>query len=422
MPGAAKLGSCTGLSASNASPAHIESSTPPVPPRATTHALSDNISRTNRPSSAPIARLSENSRRRDSVRARSRLATLAHAITSTNATAPNNSEIAGRIWPKTSSARDATSIPRASLVSRYSCSRALAMVDTSACAALLSTPGASTARALNPRPLRLGFARRWKCEKRHPRLGVIRTASERGRHHTNDGVGKATEAHRAADRVGIARVGAFPQALADHRNQRRADRIVGLCQRPSNERFSAKDREVVVRHGLRIDLLWSAVAVANEVDGFPRRDLRERPAAVSIVDVVGNGQVRGARSPGAARCPTTRRCDPHRGKAADEARLHSTAQTSSLLRQCPTPAPALRQASSSDSSKAPATRTGGRSPCAPTQQATCRRFRPEIARGGTSSSPCANRVSDYERCRTELFANLPRADAVQGRDIQFSYI
>ena len=85
MPGAAKLGSCTGLSASSASPAHIASRHPAVPPSATTHALSDSIKRTSRRSSAPIARRSENSRRRDSVRASNRLATLAHAITSTNA-------------------------------------------------------------------------------------------------------------------------------------------------------------------------------------------------------------------------------------------------------------------------------------------------------------------------------------------------
>ena len=88
-----------------------------MPPSATTHALSDNINRTSRRSSAPIARRNENSRRRDSVRASSRLATLAQAITSTNATAPNSSEIAGRICPNTSLASGDTSTPRFSLVS-----------------------------------------------------------------------------------------------------------------------------------------------------------------------------------------------------------------------------------------------------------------------------------------------------------------
>ena len=46
--GRREAGSCTGLSASNASPAHIDSSMPAVPPSATTHALSDSIKRTSR--------------------------------------------------------------------------------------------------------------------------------------------------------------------------------------------------------------------------------------------------------------------------------------------------------------------------------------------------------------------------------------
>ncbi len=150
-PGVAKLGSCTGLSASRASPAHIASRQPAVPPSATTHALSDNIKRINRRSSAPIARRSENSRRRDSVRASSRLATLAHAITSTNATAPNSSEIAGRIWPNTSLESCATSTPRLSLVAGYACASCRATLVTSACACASDTPGARRARAGKPR-------------------------------------------------------------------------------------------------------------------------------------------------------------------------------------------------------------------------------------------------------------------------------
>jgi hypothetical protein len=117
MPGAAKLGNRTGLSASSASPAHSDIRQPAAPPSSTTQALSATISRASRTSSAPMARRSENSRRRDSVRASSRLATLAHAITSTNPTAPNSREMAGRISPNTSFASGDTSTPRRSLVS-----------------------------------------------------------------------------------------------------------------------------------------------------------------------------------------------------------------------------------------------------------------------------------------------------------------
>ena len=225
-----------------------------MPPSSTTHALSDSIKRSRRTSSAPIARRSENSRRRVSVRASNRLATLAHAITSTNATAPNNSEIAGRICPNTSFTSGDTSTPRFSLVWGYACSSCLATLVMSACAVVSVTPGASRASAGNPRVPRFGFAfGGWPIIDTHTSLASDRPRNAAGTTPTIVNAPVA-ELHGSADHVRIAVERALPQALADHGRRRAADGVVLLASACGRERLGTEHLEVIVGDDLAADL------------------------------------------------------------------------------------------------------------------------------------------------------------------------
>ena len=79
-------------------PAHA-SPMPITPPAAPISRLSVRSCRTSRPRPAPIAARSAISRSRTDARASSRFATFVHAISSTQATAPSSTRIAGRIRP-----------------------------------------------------------------------------------------------------------------------------------------------------------------------------------------------------------------------------------------------------------------------------------------------------------------------------------
>ena len=77
------------------------SATPTAPPVRPSSRLSVSSWRTSRPRPAPMAARNASSRSRTDARASSRFATLVHAISSTHATAPSSTRIAGRIRPTT---------------------------------------------------------------------------------------------------------------------------------------------------------------------------------------------------------------------------------------------------------------------------------------------------------------------------------
>ena len=261
-----------------------------MPPSATTHALSDSIKRTSRRSSAPIARRSENSRRRDSVRASSRLATLAHAITSTNATAPNSSEIAGLICPNTSLESGDTSTPRFSLVSGYACASCCATLVTSACACSIETPGASLASAGKPRLPRAARP----CGgadaiiDTHTSLASDRPLNVAGAMPTIVNTWLPSRID-LADRVGRAAVGAIPQLFADHRDERRVWRHhpptssarPSTGSTPSAEKYSPATISPSMRSGAPLPYMMKPLSLQaeNEI---------ERLALRLPIQIVGN--------------------------------------------------------------------------------------------------------------------------------------
>ena len=110
IPGSVE--NCAGRTARSAVSAHIATSTPATPPMAETVTLSISICCTSRPRVAPTARRTDSSFCRPDARARSSVATFAHAISSTNPTAPSSTSSGVRTSPTSDSrsARDARAV------------------------------------------------------------------------------------------------------------------------------------------------------------------------------------------------------------------------------------------------------------------------------------------------------------------------
>ena len=94
-----RRGMFPGTSISNPRTPAAPRARPRTPPHPASSTLSVSSWRTTRPRAAPIAERTANSRWRPAARASSRLATFAHAISSTSATAPNSTSSAVRTSP-----------------------------------------------------------------------------------------------------------------------------------------------------------------------------------------------------------------------------------------------------------------------------------------------------------------------------------
>ena len=124
----------------NSSP-HAAIRTPTSAPAIDRTMLSVNSWRSSRPDPAPRADRTANSLARLVARASSRLATLEHAISSTNSTAPISRKSAGRGSPTTSSWSENRLTTQFVFVSTYCLWRRTAIVSICACAAAMVTPG-----------------------------------------------------------------------------------------------------------------------------------------------------------------------------------------------------------------------------------------------------------------------------------------
>jgi hypothetical protein len=138
-----KRGRSSGASASNALTPHRAMITPPVPANSASTTLSVSICLISRTRPAPTAARTTSSRPRDAARASSRLATFAHAISSTNATAASSTNNVWRVSPTTTSCTGTIAIPLSLLLTGYCCDSRDAIPVISACACSIETPGAS---------------------------------------------------------------------------------------------------------------------------------------------------------------------------------------------------------------------------------------------------------------------------------------
>ncbi len=141
--GAAAIGSEVGTSAATPGTATHASSTPSRPPPADSTRLSVITCRAMRRGRAPIATRTANSRWRCTARARSRLARLAQAMSSTHTEAPASASSISRDCRDTSSRNSITVAPVRSLASGNARARPSAMTLSSARAWPIVTPGAS---------------------------------------------------------------------------------------------------------------------------------------------------------------------------------------------------------------------------------------------------------------------------------------
>ena len=132
--------------------------TPKSPPQSESSTVSETTCCNTRLRVAPSAERIAISFWREMVLARTRLATFAQAINSTNATAPSNTSSAGRTSPTRSSLTGTTSAPHPLSSSGYCCSSRREIVFISACACFRSIPGRR--RAITAR---LWFERTARC-------------------------------------------------------------------------------------------------------------------------------------------------------------------------------------------------------------------------------------------------------------------
>ena len=138
--GTTKLGNVSGLAATIARTATAASSRPAAAPTSVNTQLSVINCRSRRGQPAPRAERTAISRWRASDRAISRLAMLAHAMSSTNPTAAISARSAGRNGPNSSVSSGLSSTPRFSLVSGYACSSCRQIASISPCARSRETP------------------------------------------------------------------------------------------------------------------------------------------------------------------------------------------------------------------------------------------------------------------------------------------
>ncbi len=152
-----------GAIASSASMPQPPSTTPAMPPIAASSRLSVSSCRTSRPRPAPSATRTATSRARAEARASSRLATLAHAINSTNATAPSSTHSPRSTFPTTSSCSVVSPMPAPAFESGCAADSCAASADAEAAVRSSVEPvfsRATTRRTTAPRDGLARFNRR----------------------------------------------------------------------------------------------------------------------------------------------------------------------------------------------------------------------------------------------------------------------
>ena len=219
-----------GRSACRPGRAHSASSRPTAPPSAPSTVLSTSSCRTRRPRLAPSDRRMAISCRRAAARASSRLATLAHAMSSTRPTITMSSPPAlTKFWRKAglmvawASGTSVTLRPRLSF--GYSCARAAAIAFMLAFGLRQRHPGFQPPGHLEQqRPARFPVVAHEPAgrlavhRERHPQLrpadGI--GAAERLRRDADDDEGAAVEGERLSNDGRITAEAALPQAMSEH--------------------------------------------------------------------------------------------------------------------------------------------------------------------------------------------------------------
>ncbi len=210
-------------------PRRARAAGPAAAPSAVSTQLSVISCRSSRPRPAPTAVRTAISRRRASDRAISRLATLAQAMSRTNATAAISVSSAGRSAPNSSTSSGLTSTPRFSLVLR------VGAFELPRDAVQLGLRARERHARLEPRQrpepaiAAAGHRLRRRVDgERHPQLGDVGEALEPGRHDADDGVGARSSASRCVPTMsGIGAEAPLPQPVAQDRPPgRRGDEIL----------------------------------------------------------------------------------------------------------------------------------------------------------------------------------------------------
>ncbi len=191
---------------------HTASSHPSVAAAVDRRKLSTRSCRTMRQRLAPRVVRIEISRERPTARARRRLATLAQAMRSTNATAPSRDLNTSFVsLPLKRSLKFWTMTPMSLFVVGYS--------SASRPAIALNSPRASAERrgagqtseqrqAASLAPLQLAGP-----DQRHPEVARARKG-DAARHHADDDRGRVVDADRSPDHRGVLTVAALPQRVA----------------------------------------------------------------------------------------------------------------------------------------------------------------------------------------------------------------
>ncbi len=191
---------------------HRANTSPSRPAASASSALSVTSCETSRRRLAPSAARTPSSLVLALARASRRFATLAHAISSTSATAPASRFSVGRVAPTSCSCSGTTIAPLPSLETGYACSSRAATAVISACARSRPTPFLQPRHdAVVVRAARGGLGL-------HP-AGIPDLAARRKmevrRHHADDRERARREAHGRAQRVRPAAEAPQPEIVAD---------------------------------------------------------------------------------------------------------------------------------------------------------------------------------------------------------------
>ena len=212
--------------------------------------LSVSSCRATRPRVAPSAVRIASSRRRALARASSRLATLAHAMRSTNPTAPSSTRSGVRTSPVRFSRSETALMPRSLSSVGYSRARAAAMPSSSACACFSDVPALSRrdhahahSDAAVPEQRFAPLADRHN-DRRAPPDHVV------ARHDADDRVEPFVQGEAAAQHVRIAAEARPPEVRREHDNRRAAPAVFVDAKGAADDRLHVQRGENLCRSHL----------------------------------------------------------------------------------------------------------------------------------------------------------------------------
>ena len=217
---------------------------------------------------APSAVRTAISRRRETPRASSRLATLTQAMSRTRPTAPSSSSNAGRILPVTWPWIGTTLALQPVLDAGLAAVRSAAICVISLWACASDTPLPNRPMAMRYRP-RVRSGPLVKAHG-HPQVHGGVQHREAGWHHTHHCPGQPADLHTAAHQAGVAAEAATPQPVADEGNVI-ARAIFFRRERPPDRGVDAEDLEQPSRHKLHRHLFGRAGLAESAVESERHR-------------------------------------------------------------------------------------------------------------------------------------------------------